>query len=874
VVSYAEQWIATEVLCSQTFEGVGSTSAEAVTRLTAAVETAQGSCVVTGSSFTYTADATDYTNPPDSDPACTYVYSSDVSQADAIQLAQTAAATLCAGQTVATSTEVTGSYTDPCTGLVYTATAQATEPGGGPAAAGTAAYEGALAVATTNAENEALAADPTCQAINVGTYSSPPVGGEIQVTATEFRSGNGSDTVTYTVCAANGTTSSVTNSFTATYPGPGESDASGTATVYSRANATDEANAQILADLEAAAAAVAEATTLATQAAEDAAANAEGIAAANCSLLNNITVTFNANGGTGAMASETNPYGVAANLVPNTFTNSGFTFTGWSTSPVGAVAYADQASFPFVANTTLYAQWSSTSGQSGTTITVTFNANGGTGAMASETENFNTPTALTGNAFTRTGYTFTGWNTVVNGSGTAYADQSIYPFITSITLYAQWNVAVTLITVTFNANGGTGSMAGESNPYGVAADLVPNAFTNAGYTFTGWNIAVNGSGTAYADQASFPFVANTTLYAQWSTNSSGVVSTGGVASGGTLDAVDCLTATECIAVGYNANFKSIWTLGTLSSNAWSWTSEATIPSDSTGEGLLLAVACPTTTTCIATGGSAGGSTGLGIETIGTLSNGTWSWTPEVDLASDANGGGVLFSIDCVSSTECVAGGDDHKWRGVATSVTLVGGTWTWNREVMVASDTNGGGRLLAMNCPSTTECVAVGNDDTGESNFTIGTKSGATWSWTTNQVIQPDATGYGELDGVACPSTILCIAVGYDNAQEGIESIGTKAGGQWSWTRETQVYVDAVPMGDFAGITCSSTAICSTVGYNGLSEGQSAGLKVLAGVPGFTDQLTITSPGTGSGRLLAISSTGVASYVAVGYSTVGIVIGS
>ena len=54
------------------------------------------------------------------------------------------------------------------------------------------------------------------------------------------------------------------------------------------------------------------------------------------------------------------------------------------------------------------------------------------------------PTALTPNAFTRTGYSFSGWNTAANGSGgTAYPDGPIYPFTTNATLYAQWALLFT-----------------------------------------------------------------------------------------------------------------------------------------------------------------------------------------------------------------------------------------------------------------------------------------------------------------------------------------------------------------------------------------------------------------------------------------------
>ena len=51
----------------------------------------------------------------------------------------------------------------------------------------------------------------------------------------------------------------------------------------------------------------------------------------------------------------------------------------------------------------------------------------------------NVPTALTANAFTRTGYTFSGWNTAAGGGGTAYANGATYDFTADITLYAQWS---------------------------------------------------------------------------------------------------------------------------------------------------------------------------------------------------------------------------------------------------------------------------------------------------------------------------------------------------------------------------------------------------------------------------------------------------
>ena len=119
---------------------------------------------------------------------------------------------------------------------------------------------------------------------------------------------------------------------------------------------------------------------------------------------------------------------------------------------------------------------------------MTFNANGGTGNTSPQTTNI--ATALTANTFTRTGYTFTGWNTAADGSGTSYADQATYPFTADTTLYAQWT-ALPNHTVTFNANGGTGSTSPQTT--NVPTALTANAFTRTGYTFTGWNTAADGA---------------------------------------------------------------------------------------------------------------------------------------------------------------------------------------------------------------------------------------------------------------------------------------------------------------------------------------------------------------------------------------------
>lgn len=140
--------------------------------------------------------------------------------------------------------------------------------------------------------------------------------------------------------------------------------------------------------------------------------------------------------------------------------------------------------------------WSSGSGSSSTTtfsgyttscitpenVTVSFNANGGEGTMADQVIDYNTATALNTNAFTRTGYKFTGWNTAADGSGTAYADKTEVTLTRDITLYAQWKAIYTIRFIDNDAVISTQIVdAGES----AVKPTNPTPCSND-YTFVGW----------------------------------------------------------------------------------------------------------------------------------------------------------------------------------------------------------------------------------------------------------------------------------------------------------------------------------------------------------------------------------------------------
>ena len=135
------------------------------------------------------------------------------------------------------------------------------------------------------------------------------------------------------------------------------------------------------------------------------------------------------------------------------------------------------------------------------TYIVTFDANGGDdGTMNSQSFTENVPQNLADNEFTRTGYTFTGWNTAADGTGTSYTDgQSVTLTTAGLTLYAQWTA--NQYTITLDKQGGTGGTSEvtvhyDNNDYSVNPVDVPSI---QGYAFMGYYVAEKGDGFQVVD---------------------------------------------------------------------------------------------------------------------------------------------------------------------------------------------------------------------------------------------------------------------------------------------------------------------------------------------------------------------------------------
>ena len=200
-------------------------------------------------------------------------------------------------------------------------------------------------------------------------------------------------------------------------------------------------------------------------------------------------VAFNANNGEGTMAEMNFLYDAAQNLSANTFTRTGYIFAGWNSKADGTgTAYTDgQEVINLTAVrdevVTMYAQWTPIH------YTVAFNANSGEGTMADQAFTYDEAQKLTQNTFERRGYSFEGWNTKADGSGTAYADKAEVVNLTAednatVTMFAQWKVVV--YTITYDLGGGTVATANPTE-YTIESDAITLVNpTQEGYTFMGW----------------------------------------------------------------------------------------------------------------------------------------------------------------------------------------------------------------------------------------------------------------------------------------------------------------------------------------------------------------------------------------------------
>ena len=243
-------------------------------------------------------------------------------------------------------------------------------------------------------------------------------------------------------------------------------------------------------------------------------------------------------GATGSTPDTTGVTGQNVTIAQNGFTRPGYTFTGWARDRRTDPSLQPGGRYTLTpGTTTLWAQWKADPAH------LIYNSNSGSTSQTRRTDGVVDQTlTVIANPFTRSGYTFTGWNTQADGRGKAYAagngfrlvaDAKSNPVNTSV-LYAQWRI--NRVALKFDPNGGTGGYPDITvdalTTVTIPADAKEPKVSRPGFRFTGWamkptpgagdTILGPGNGTV-----TMPDQGSITVYAQWAPAMTTLPFTGG-----------------------------------------------------------------------------------------------------------------------------------------------------------------------------------------------------------------------------------------------------------------------------------------------------------------------------------------------------------
>lgn len=243
-------------------------------------------------------------------------------------------------------------------------------------------------------------------------------------------------------------------------------------------------------------------------------------------------------GATGSTPDTTGVTGQNVTIAQNGFTRPGYTFTGWARDRRTDPSLQPGGRYTLTpGTTTLWAQWKADPAH------LIYNSNSGSTSQTRRTDGVVDQTlTVIANPFTRSGYTFTGWNTQADGRGKAYAagngfrlvaDAKSNPVNTSV-LFAQWRI--NRVALKFDPNGGTGGYPDITvdalTTVTIPADAKEPKVSRPGFRFTGWamkptpgagdTILGPGNGTV-----TMPDQGSITVYAQWAPAMTTLPFTGG-----------------------------------------------------------------------------------------------------------------------------------------------------------------------------------------------------------------------------------------------------------------------------------------------------------------------------------------------------------
>jgi hypothetical protein len=273
-----------------------------------------------------------------------------------------------------------------------------------------------------------------------------------------------------------------------------------------------------------------------------------------------------------------------------------------------------------------------------------------------------------------------------------------------------------------------------------------------------------------------------------------------------LNAVACLSATHCVAVGsaVPANPSDTVTLAEVW-NGSTWTAQSTPNPAGTTHAALTGVACRSATRCMAVGWFSRNTRHQFL--LAERWNGS-NWklraTPEPTGATKIR----FNAVSCASATSCVAVGAVS-----APSSDMLAEGWNGTSWALVSPpDPSGGSQsnLQAVSCTATTACTATGYYSTGGAVVSLAERWDGT-SWTQQSTPNPAGGVNTGLGGVSCPAADLCIAVGGPTTQTATSDLAEIWNGS-AWTLDNPGQPSGAAVSALSSVSCPSVADCTAVG--------------------------------------------------------------
>jgi hypothetical protein len=316
-----------------------------------------------------------------------------------------------------------------------------------------------------------------------------------------------------------------------------------------------------------------------------------------------------------------------------------------------------------------------------------------------------------------------------------------------------------------------------------------------------------------------------------------------------LNGVTCTAAASCVAVGDYVTSSGLDATLAEHWNGTRWAIQHT-PNPSGGQffRFLGGVSCTAPGACEAVGAS---------DEAGAFAerwNGT-SWRLQAVPAPARAQFGLLFSVSCaVSACEAVGGYVDSSGAFVPLGEGWNGTAWhTQPAPNPARASTN---FLNGVSCPSPSDCTAVGQGNGAGTPVTLGER----WQdgrWNLQAVPSPVGAAENQLNGIACPATDACAAVGIVGPTRGVVSTETLWWNGRNWRLQ---HIPTLPAANLNAVSCVSETDCVAVGASNAGT-----LAERWNGEDWTIQATPNPPGSAGSGFTSVSCTSASFCVAVGF---------